>query len=202
MSTRWGQPREGCSMLWAFRRNSTWKSRIFIYKWFFFFFYGKLFISLVRWLTLSLNWNMTQVYARIDSPFTLHCAVCQVGGRDWLPAVEQRVVNEYSSTVTQNSFVTPSSNCFLRYRQGWAEATVVNVWVSVARSKVWLKSRKLTCRQRMDRFSLMLSEKLRNCLRAVALPRITNNFCFGYFSFLLAYLIQFSECNESCKFAK
>ena len=23
MSTRWGQPREGCSVLWAFRRNST-----------------------------------------------------------------------------------------------------------------------------------------------------------------------------------
>ena len=31
MSTRWGQPREGCSVLWAFRRNSTKKSRIFIF---------------------------------------------------------------------------------------------------------------------------------------------------------------------------
>ena len=25
MSTRWGQPLEGCSVLWAFRRNSTYK---------------------------------------------------------------------------------------------------------------------------------------------------------------------------------
>ena len=31
MSTRWGQPREGCSVLWAFRRNITYKSRFFIY---------------------------------------------------------------------------------------------------------------------------------------------------------------------------
>ena len=29
MSTRWGQPREGCSVLWALRRNSTKKSHIF-----------------------------------------------------------------------------------------------------------------------------------------------------------------------------
>ena len=31
MSTRWGQPREGCSVLWAFWRNRTWKLHIFIF---------------------------------------------------------------------------------------------------------------------------------------------------------------------------
>ena len=29
MRARWGEPREGCSVLRAFRRNSTWKSRLF-----------------------------------------------------------------------------------------------------------------------------------------------------------------------------
>ena len=31
MSTRWGQPREGYSVLRAFRRNSTYESRFFKY---------------------------------------------------------------------------------------------------------------------------------------------------------------------------
>ena len=30
MSTRWRKTREGCSVLWAFRKSSTYKSRIFI----------------------------------------------------------------------------------------------------------------------------------------------------------------------------
>ena len=52
LSTRWGQPREWCSVLWAFRSNSIYKSRIFLYE---------------------LHKTLFLHYATDESLFYLHC---------------------------------------------------------------------------------------------------------------------------------